>query len=33
MSASPLNFSQECTKLTQLLKQYSMDSNSMFVHN
>ncbi|KAF2268482.1 replication factor-a protein [Lojkania enalia] len=31
LNVYPLNFSQECNKLAQLLKQYDMDSDSLFI--
>jgi hypothetical protein len=31
MTASPLNFKQECAKLAETLKQYKLDEESIFV--
>lgn len=31
MNASPLNFRQEAAKLTELLKQYKLDDDSLFI--
>jgi len=32
MNLSTLNFKSECSKLVELLKQYKMDDNNLFVH-
>jgi replication factor A1 len=31
MGITPLNYAQEANKLAQLIKQYDMDSDSLFV--
>jgi hypothetical protein len=31
MTVAPLNFKSESAKLTELIKQYSIDSDSLFV--
>lgn len=32
LSAAPVNFAQEAKKLADLLKQYSLDGDSLFVN-